>query len=101
MFPAASCRHPRLPMKVPRSGTATISPCGVTRFRLGTFDLPAGLPAILCCTHPTAFGWLVKTGGHFDGFQVLHRPAGAGGKSVLLCGDQPYVRADRNWVSFM
>ena len=29
---------------------------------------------------------LVKTGGHFDGFQVLHWPAGAGDKGVLLCG---------------
>jgi hypothetical protein len=44
---------------------------------------------------------LVRTGGHFDGFQVLHWPAGAGGKGVLLCGDQPYVCADRRWVSFM
>ncbi len=44
---------------------------------------------------------LVKTGGHFDGFQVLHWPAGAGGKGVLLPGDQPYVCADRRWVSFM
>lgn len=44
---------------------------------------------------------LVKTGGHFDGFQVLHWPAGAGGKGVLLCGDQPYVCADPKWVSFM
>lgn len=44
---------------------------------------------------------LVKTGGHFDGFQVLHWPAGAGGKGVLLSGDQPYVCQDRRWVSFM
>ncbi|QJX00594.1 twin-arginine translocation signal domain-containing protein [Frigoriglobus tundricola] len=44
---------------------------------------------------------LIKTGGHFDGFQVLHWPAGAGGKGVLLCGDQPYVCQDRKWVSFM
>ena len=44
---------------------------------------------------------LVKTGGHFDGFQVLHWPAGAGGKGVLLAGDQPYVCMDRRWVSFM
>jgi len=44
---------------------------------------------------------LVKTGGHFDGFQVLHWPAGAGGKGVLLAGDQPYVCQDRRWVSFM
>ena len=44
---------------------------------------------------------LVRTGGHFDGFQVLHWAAGAGGKGVLLAGDQPYVCADRRWVSFM
>ncbi|MDY3559952.1 MBL fold metallo-hydrolase [Gemmata sp. JC673] len=44
---------------------------------------------------------LVKTGGHFDGFQVLHWPAGAAGKGVLLSGDQPYVCLDRKWVSFM
>jgi hypothetical protein len=44
---------------------------------------------------------LVKTGGHFDGFQVLHWPGGAEGKGVFLCGDQPYVCADRRWVSFM
>jgi len=44
---------------------------------------------------------LVKTGGHFDGFQVLHWPAGADGKGVLLSGDQPYVCQDRRWVSFM
>jgi hypothetical protein len=44
---------------------------------------------------------LVRTGGHFDGFQVLHWPAGAGGRGVLLAGDQPYVCADRRWLSFM
>lgn len=44
---------------------------------------------------------LVKTGGHFDGFQVLHWPAGAERKGVLLSGDQPYVVQDRRWVSFM
>jgi hypothetical protein len=44
---------------------------------------------------------LANTSGHFDGFQVLHWPAGAGGRGVLLSGDQPYVCADRRWVSFM
>ena len=44
---------------------------------------------------------LVRTGGHFDGFQVLHWPAGAAGRGVLLAGDQPYVCPDRRWVSFM
>jgi hypothetical protein len=44
---------------------------------------------------------LINTGGHFDGFQVLHWPDGAGGKGVLLSGDQPQVCQDRRWVSFM
>jgi hypothetical protein len=44
---------------------------------------------------------LVNTGGHFDGFQVLHWPGGAGGKGALLSGDQPQVCQDRRWVSFM
>ena len=51
----------------------------------------------------TLFGGLtlLKTGGHFDGFQVLDWPQGAAGRGVLLAGDQPYVCADRRWVSFM
>lgn len=44
---------------------------------------------------------LINTGGHFDGFQVLHWEGGASGRGVLLAGDQPQVAADRNWVSFM
>src|SRR3954454_20335901 len=44
---------------------------------------------------------LVHTAGHFDGFQVLHWPSGAGGKGVLLAGDQPAVCQDRRWVTFM
>jgi hypothetical protein len=44
---------------------------------------------------------LVRTGGHFEGYQVLHWADGAGGKGVLLTGDQPWVAADRRWVSFM
>jgi hypothetical protein len=44
---------------------------------------------------------LVNTGGHFEGFQVLHWPGGAGGKGALLSGDQPQVCQDRRWVSFM
>jgi hypothetical protein len=44
---------------------------------------------------------LVNTGGHFEGYQVLHWPGGAGGKGALLSGDQPQVCRDRRWVSFM
>ena len=44
---------------------------------------------------------LVHTPGHFDGFQVLHWPAGANGNGVLFSGDQPQVCMDRRWVSFM
>ena len=44
---------------------------------------------------------LARTGGHFEGFQVLHWPGGAGGKGVLLAGDQPAVCQDRRWVTFM
>jgi hypothetical protein len=44
---------------------------------------------------------LARTGGHFDGYQVLHWLSGADGKGVLLAGDQPYVAQDRRWVSFM
>jgi hypothetical protein len=44
---------------------------------------------------------LIHTPGHFEGFQVLHWPSGAGGKGALLSGDQPQVCMDRRWVSFM
>ena len=44
---------------------------------------------------------LVKTGGHFEGAQVLHWAAGADGRGVLLTGDSITVVQDRRWVSFM
>jgi hypothetical protein len=44
---------------------------------------------------------LIHTPGHFDGFQVLHWPAGAGGQGALFSGDQPQVCMDTRWVSFM
>jgi hypothetical protein len=44
---------------------------------------------------------LINTGGHFEGFQVLHWQGGMAGKGVLLSGDQPQVCQDRRWVSFM
>ena len=44
---------------------------------------------------------LVHTGGHFDGFQVLHWRDGADSRGVLLSGDQPQVLPARGWVGFM
>jgi len=53
--------------------------------------------------HRSLFGGLslVCTGGHFEGFQVLHWPTGAERRGVLLVGDQPFVCQDQRWVSFM
>ena len=34
---------------------------------------------------------LIRTGGHFPGYQCLHWSGGAGGKGALLSGDQPSV----------
>ena len=44
---------------------------------------------------------LVHCAGHFDGFQVLHWPAGARRRGALLAGDQPQVCFDRRWVTFL
>ncbi len=44
---------------------------------------------------------LIRGGGHFEGGTVLHWPAGAGGKGVLLTGDILQVVSDRRYVSFM
>lgn len=44
---------------------------------------------------------LACTGGHFDGYQVMHWAGGAGGRGILFSGDQPIVVMDRRWVSFM
>ena len=44
---------------------------------------------------------LVRTGGHFEGYQVLLWPAGAGGKGALMAGDQPQICMDPKQVSFM
>jgi len=44
---------------------------------------------------------LIHTPRHFDGFQVLHWLAGAGGRSALLSADQPHVCMDTRWVSLM
>ncbi len=44
---------------------------------------------------------LLRLGGHFEGAQVLHWPAGAEGRGALLAGDILQVVQDRRWVSFM
>ncbi|MCB8965803.1 MAG: MBL fold metallo-hydrolase [Ardenticatenaceae bacterium] len=44
---------------------------------------------------------LIRGGGHFEGSTVLHWPAGADGKGVLLTGDTLQVVSDRRYVSFM
>lgn len=44
---------------------------------------------------------LIRVGGHFRGFQVLHWAGGAGGTGALMTGDMPQVCPDRRHVSFM
>jgi hypothetical protein len=44
---------------------------------------------------------LIRVGGHFDGFQVLHWASGEHGRGVLMTGDMPQVCPDRGYVSFM
>jgi glyoxylase-like metal-dependent hydrolase (beta-lactamase superfamily II) len=52
--------------------------------------------------HPLFAGiQLIRSGGHFDGYQVAHWPAAANGAGALFAGDQPQVCLDRRWVTFM
>ena len=44
---------------------------------------------------------LVRTGGHFPGFQCLVWSDGADGRGSLLSGDQPHVCPDRRHLGFM
>jgi hypothetical protein len=44
---------------------------------------------------------LIRVGGHFSEFQVLHWASGEGGKGALMTGDMPQVCPDRRYVSFM
>jgi len=44
---------------------------------------------------------LVRSGGHFAGYQVCQWPAGAEGRGVLLAGDQPQIGMNPEIVSFM
>ena len=58
------------------------------RFWDRSMELVRGLTAFRC-------------GGHFEGSSVLHWPAGAEDRGVLLTGDTIMVASDRRWVSFM
>lgn len=44
---------------------------------------------------------LIRVGGHFTGFQVLHWASGEKGSGALMTGDMPQVCPDRRYVSFM
>ena len=44
---------------------------------------------------------LIRVGGHFAGFQVLHWASAEHGNGALLTGDMPQVCPDRRYVSFM
>ena len=44
---------------------------------------------------------LIRLGGHFPGFQVLHSAQAENGRGVLFTGDQPQVCPDKRYVSFM
>src|SRR4051812_3517975 len=44
---------------------------------------------------------LISTGGHFEGYQVLHWPKGAEGRGALMAGDQPQICMDPKQVTFM
>ncbi len=44
---------------------------------------------------------LIRTGGHFEGFQVLLWPDGGEGRGALMAGDQPQICMDPKQVSFM
>ena len=44
---------------------------------------------------------LIRVGGHFPGFQVLHSAEAEHGQGALFTGDQPQVCPDKRYVSFM
>jgi hypothetical protein len=61
---------------------------GITFWQGDTFPLEHGLT-------------LIRVGGHFPGFQVLHSANAEHGRGALFTGDQPQVCPDRRYVSFM
>ena len=64
------------------------SDTSVTFWRGDTYPLEPGLT-------------LIRVGGHFPGFQVLHLADAANGQGALFTGDQPQVCPDKRYVSFM
>lgn len=44
---------------------------------------------------------LIRVGGHFPGFRVLHSAQSEHGQGSLFTGNQPQVCPDRRYVSFM
>lgn len=44
---------------------------------------------------------LIRLGGHFPGFQVLHAASAENGQGAVFSGDQPQVCPDKRYVSFM
>ena len=53
-------------------------------------------------THALAPGFtLVRIGGHFAGYQVLHWSEADANSGALFAGDLPQVCMDRRWLSFM
>jgi hypothetical protein len=53
-------------------------------------------------THSLEHGLtLIRVGGHFPGFQVMHSAQAENGQGALFTGDQPQVCPDRRYVSFM
>nr|ABU51091.1 unknown [uncultured bacterium Bio3] len=53
-------------------------------------------------THALGHGLtLIRVGGHFRGFQVLHSAEAEHGHGALFTGDQPQVCPDKRFVSFM
>ena len=100
---AIACSHPHFygamvewsrafggaPVYVPRADQAwLLRPDAVVRLWEGRAEPLGGVTLVQC-------------GGHFEGSAVLHWPAGAGGRVVLLVGDTITVVADRRYVSFM
>jgi hypothetical protein len=64
-----------------------LDPC-ITFWSRETFSLEDGLT-------------LIRVGGHFPGFQVLHSAQAEHGQGGLFTGDQPQVCPNKRYVSFM